>query len=150
MKRRIQRGPKSHFIQAIDHAPEKQLARTTAQLQRISRFLQIVATWNRKLVRATEALAKSIAHDTERERTTLKSRIELSELRSRFDSLTPREQQVMGLVVRGLLNKETAAELGTAEITVKVQRASVMRKMNARSITDLVRMAEKLQVLSSA
>jgi FixJ family two-component response regulator len=58
--------------------------------------------------------------------------------------LTQRERQVMGLVVAGKLNKEIAAELGTSEVTVKVQRSHVMQKMQADSVIDLVRMAEKL------
>ena len=67
-------------------------------------------------------------------------------LQLRYQSLTPRERQVFALVVRGLLNKQIAGELGTAEKTVKVHRGQVMRKMSATSLPDLVRMAEKLEI----
>jgi DNA-binding NarL/FixJ family response regulator len=149
MKPRSLHRPKKHLSHGPDHSLEKQLARQTAQLQRISSFVQIVSAWNRKLVRATETLVQSITRDNERERARLKSRKELAELRARYDLLTPRERQVMALVVMGLLNKQTAAELGTAEITVKIQRASVMKKMKADSIADLVRIAERLRILSN-
>jgi FixJ family two-component response regulator len=69
---------------------------------------------------------------------------ELAELRERFASLTPREQEVMGWVVAGLLNKQIASEIGTSEITVKVHRGQVMRKMAADSVAGLVRMAGRL------
>ena len=68
----------------------------------------------------------------------------LVDLQRRYRSLTPRERQVLLLVVRGLLNKQIAGELGTAEKTVKIHRSQVMRKMEAASLPDLVRMAEKL------
>jgi FixJ family two-component response regulator len=69
---------------------------------------------------------------------------QLGDLQRRYRSLTPRERQVFSLVVRGLLNKQIAGELGTAEKTVKIHRSQVMRKMEAASLPDLVRMAEKL------
>ncbi|MGB6540017.1 MAG: response regulator transcription factor [Xanthobacteraceae bacterium] len=68
----------------------------------------------------------------------------LLEVRAHFESLTPREQQVIGFVTAGLMNKQIAAELGVSEITVKVHRGSVMKKMQARSLADLVRMADAL------
>jgi FixJ family two-component response regulator len=67
-------------------------------------------------------------------------------LRLRYESLTPRERQVFALVVRGLLNKQIAGELGTAEKTVKIHRGHLMQKMEAASLPDLVRMAEQLAV----
>jgi DNA-binding NarL/FixJ family response regulator len=150
MKRRIGHRPNKHLFHLPDHSLEKQWARQSAQLQQITQFIRIVGAWNSRLVRAAEALVRSIGQESERETTRLKAHWQLVELRARYDLLTPRERQVMALVVRGLLNKQTAAELGTAEITVKVQRASVMKKMKAASIADLVRMAEKLRILSTS
>jgi FixJ family two-component response regulator len=70
----------------------------------------------------------------------------VSDLRTRFQSLTVREQQVMTLVTAGLMNKQAAAEVGLSEVTVKIHRGNVMRKMGARSLADLVRMAETLRL----
>jgi FixJ family two-component response regulator len=88
----------------------------------------------------------AVAAAIERDRSRRKDEQRLSDVRARFDGLTEREREVMGLVTVGLMNKQIAGELRLSEITVKIHRGHVMRKMAARSLADLVRMAEALGV----
>jgi FixJ family two-component response regulator len=82
----------------------------------------------------------------ERDRARRRSANDSSKLKASFDSLTPREQEIMGFVTTGLMNKQIAGEIGVSEITVKVHRGNVMRKMGAKSLAELVRMADALGV----
>jgi FixJ family two-component response regulator len=89
-----------------------------------------------------DAIHQGIARDRARR----ENETALRELRARFETLTPREREVMAQVVRGRLNKQIAGDMGLSEITVKVHRGQVMRKMNASSLPDLARMADKLML----
>jgi FixJ family two-component response regulator len=88
----------------------------------------------------------AVAVAIERDRTRRKEEKIVAELRAVFETLTTRERDVLALVASGLMNKQIAAEIGLAEITVKIHRGHLMRKMGARSLADLVRMAEMLGI----
>jgi FixJ family two-component response regulator len=95
---------------------------------------------------ADTILLDAIKNALERGRVAFEQNIEIGELRDNYTSLSPREREVMVLVVSGLMNKQVGGELGISEITVKAHRGSVMRKMKANSLADLVTMAAKLNL----
>jgi FixJ family two-component response regulator len=88
----------------------------------------------------------AVAQAIERDRTRRDSDKALAELHGLFESLTAREREIMALVTTGLMNKQVAAQLGLSEITVKIHRGHIMRKMGVRSLADLVRAAEALEL----
>src|SRR6201995_3549946 len=95
-------------------------------------------------------LLDAIQQALQRDRAAREQQAEIQELRGRYQALTAREREVMGLVVSGMLNKQISSEIGASEATVKIHRGNLMQKMQAGSLIDLVRMADKLKACSSS
>jgi FixJ family two-component response regulator len=93
-----------------------------------------------------EALLQAVNAALDQDRMALKVRTALAEIKVRYSSLTPRERDVLPLIVAGLLNKQAAADLGISEFTLQIHRSNVMRKMAANSLAELVRLAAKLNL----
>jgi FixJ family two-component response regulator len=93
-----------------------------------------------------EELLRAIDAAIALDRTARQKRSEIAELRRNYDRLTPREREVLPFVIAGFLNKQTAGDLGTSQITIGVHRGQIMRKMGARSLAELIRMADKLAI----
>jgi FixJ family two-component response regulator len=92
-------------------------------------------------------LLDAIQQALQRDRSAREQQAEVHELHGRYQALTPREREVMGLVVSGMLNKQIASEIGASEATVKIHRGNLMQKMQAGSLIELVRMADKLKIV---
>jgi len=97
-----------------------------------------------------QELLQAIHAAIDQDRIARQKRSELAELQRHYDLLTPREREVLPFVVAGFANKQTAADLGTSEITIGVHRGQIMRKMGAKSLAELVRMADKLGIARAA
>jgi FixJ family two-component response regulator len=97
----------------------------------------------------SRAILGAVSAAIDRDRKRRESESALEALQTTFEILTPREREVMGLVTSGLMNKQVAAEMGLQEITVRIHRANIMRKMKAKSLPDLVRMADGLHLRRS-
>jgi FixJ family two-component response regulator len=91
-------------------------------------------------------LLDAIQHALEMDRAARQERVIVADVRRRYQSLTKREREVMALIVSGLLNKQIAAQFGSSEVTIKIHRGQVMRKMQAESVVQLVHMAEKIGI----
>jgi FixJ family two-component response regulator len=97
-----------------------------------------------------QELLRAIHAAIDQDRIARGKRSELAELQRRYNLLTPREREVLPFVVAGFANKQTGADLGTSEITIGVHRGQIMRKMAAKSLAELVRMADKLGIARAA
>jgi FixJ family two-component response regulator len=145
-------------ISGLDFQRELGSAGWTLPIIFISGYGDIPMTVKAMKSGAIEFLTKPFRHQDlldavqqalQRDHASREARRELEELQKRYATLTPRERQVMGLVVSGMLNKQIASELGASETTVKIHRGRVMEKMEAGSLVELVRMADKLKLPTS-